>query len=176
MTFSIVAFLAGIAMAVFESTFATAAEISGIRPDFVVLVVVVATCRARFTRAMMLAFALGLARDFYSGGVLGINAFSLTLTAYLMVAAEDYLMTNNWRGQFVFVFVGYLIFGTIFLLLRILIGYEMAFLGQTVIKMMWTAMYTSALGPLFFTLMKKPQHLPYLRLKMKYDVERQIIP
>jgi rod shape-determining protein MreD len=176
MTFAALAFLLGTGLVIIESTLANVAAIGGIRPDFAVLIVVVATCRARFSRAMMLAFAFGLMRDFYSGGPLGMNAFSLTLTAYLMNAAEDYLMTNNWRGQFVFVFVGFLLYATIFFVLKILVGYEAAFPVQTITKMIWTSAYTAVLGPLFFTLMIKPQRLPYLRLKMKYDVDRETIP
>jgi rod shape-determining protein MreD len=124
---------------------------------------------------MIVAFALGLTRDFYAGGVTGMNAFSLTLMAFLLIAAEDYLMTNNWRGQCVVVLVGSLMYGTIFLLLKMVIGYEVGTPLHIVTKMAWTAMYTSALGPIMFTLTRKPPSLPYLRLKLKYDSERSTL-
>jgi len=176
MVFALIAFLGGIVLVIAESIFAGSVEIGGIRPDFAVLVVAVATCRTSFGRAMIVAFALGLTRDFYTGGVIGMNAFSLTLMAYLLISAEDYLMTNNWRGQFVVVLVGSLIYGTVFLFLKLIIGYEVASPVQILVKMAWTAIYTSALGPILFMLTKKPASLPYLRLKMKYDAERATLP
>lgn len=176
MVFALVALVAGIGLTIGESTFASTVEIGGIRPDFAVLVVVVATCRSRFSRAVVLAFSLGLARDFYSGGIPGMNAFSLTLTAYLLIATEDYIMTNNWRGQFVFVLVGSLVYGFVFFSLKTIVGYELASFTQILSKMAWTAAYTAVLGPIIFTLGEHPQRLPYLRLKMKYDGERQTLP
>lgn len=99
MVLVLTAFLAGVALAIFESTFLNAADIAGIRPDLAVLVVVVATCRADFRKAMVLAFMLGLTRDFFSGGTIGMSAFSLTLVAYILTAAQDYLLTDSWAGQ-----------------------------------------------------------------------------
>ncbi len=176
MVFVLIALLVGIGLAIGESTFVNAVGIGGIKPDFAVLVVVVGTCRARFSRAMILAFSLGLARDLYSGSIPGMNAFSLTVTSYLLIAAEDYLMTNNWRGQFVVVFVGSVVYGFVFLSLKTIVGYELASFAQTLARIAWTAAYTAVLGPIIFMLGKHPERLPYLRLKMKYDVERQTIP
>jgi hypothetical protein len=140
-----------------------------------------------FGRAMILAFALGLTRDFYSGGVyeifsdemrgiysqrvFGIHAFSLTFMAYLMIAAQDYLMTSNWRGQFVVVFVGSSLYGFLVLFLKLIIGYATPSPVQIMGMITCTAVYTAALGPFLFKLTQKPQTLPYLRLKMKHDAE-----
>jgi cell shape-determining protein MreD len=68
MLFALVTFIAGIIIAVAESTFLNSVTIAGIRPDVAVLVAAVATCRTDFRRAMILAITIGLARDFVSGG------------------------------------------------------------------------------------------------------------
>lgn len=175
MVFVAIAFLAGITLAIVESTLVRALAISSVRPDLVVLAIVVATCRTSFGRAMVLAFVLGLTRDFFSGGIVGINAFSLSFMAYMLISAQDYLLTNNWKGQVVVVFVGSMVFGVLFVFLKLVLGYEIASPIQAPIKILWTAAYTSVLGPFVFMLVNRPQSLPYMRLKMKYDVESETL-
>ncbi len=175
MIFAVITFLAGIALAVVESTFVKAAGIAGICPDLAVLVVIVATCSMGFSRAMVLAFMLGLARDFYSAGALGMSSLSLTLTAFLLVMVEDYLLTDNWNAQIFVVFLGSLIYGSLLVVLKLIVGYEITSLFLTLKIIVWTSVYTSALGALSFALVKNPEPPPYRRLKMKYDVEHETL-
>ena len=175
MIFAAITFLAGIALAVVESTFVKAAAIGGIRPDLVVVVVVVATCSLGFGRAIMLAFMLGLARDFYSGGILGMSSFSLTFTAFVLIVAEDYLLTDNWKAQTFVVFLGSLIYGSLLVVLKLIVGYELTSPFLILKMIAWTSVYTSVLGALGFALVKTPEPPPYGRLKMKYDVEHETL-
>ena len=174
--YAFTAFLAGIALAVIESTLMNAVEIAGIRPDLAVLGVVVATSRTRFRNAMILAFTLGLARDFFCGGAIGMNAFSLTLMAYVLLIVEDYLVTGNRSAQVFITFVGSLVFGTLFCILKIILQFGIGSAGHISGMLFWTPLYTALLAPAAFFLTKRPQFPSYMRLKMKYKVDHETLP
>ena len=175
MLFVIVAFFAGLGLAVVETIFMSSIEIFGLRPDLVVLIVIVATCRLSFGRVMGLAFVLGLTRDFFSGGLVGMSSFSLIFTAYILLTAEDFLLTDNWRAQIFVAFVGALIFGIVFAFLRILVGFEITSPLRIVEIVGGTAAYTSVLSPLAFALSARPERSHYMGLKRKYDAEQEIL-
>jgi rod shape-determining protein MreD len=174
-------FVAAVGLAVIESVIMPSFEVAGIRPDLAVLVVVVASCRARFGRAMALAFALGLARDFFSAGPVGMNAFALTMTTYFLTGAEDYLLTENWKAQLFVVFLGYVVFGsllfmgTLFPFNTIPHRYEVVSAVRVVQMIVGTAAYTGILAPLGFALSRKPETPSYRRLRDKYNVEHETL-
>lgn len=176
MLFALKAFLAGVALAVIESTLMNAVELGGIRPDLAVLAVVVVTSRKDFGKAMALAFILGLTRDFFSGGAIGMNAFSLTVMAYFLVAAGSLLLTDNRAAQVFVAFVGSIFFGTLFALLKLALQYEVGSAAQILRTIVWTSVYTSLTAPIAFVLMKRPRFPSYMRLKMKYNVEHETLP
>ncbi|UCD57438.1 MAG: rod shape-determining protein MreD [Candidatus Hydrogenedentota bacterium] len=176
MVFAIIAFLAGIGLAVIESTFMNAVEFAGIRPDLAVLAVVVATSRMRFRKAVTLAFMLGLTRDFLSAGAIGMSAFTLTFMAYFLVIAETHLVTDNWVAQIFVVLLGSVVFETSFALLKLILQYEIGSASQILGMIMWTSVYTSLFAPVAFMLTGKPQFPSYMRLKMKYDGEYETLP
>ena len=154
---------------------------AGIRPDLAVLVVVVALCRSSFGRAMAVAFSLGLARDFFSAGPVGMNAFTLTLATYLLMGAQEYFLTENWKAQVFVVFIGYLIFGSLFFVGSLLPvgaisgGYEVVSSIRIVEIILGTAAYTSILAPLAFAFSRKPDPPSYRRLRDKYNVEHETL-
>jgi len=174
--FAVMAFLAGVLVAIIESTLANALEIGGVRPDLAVLCVVVATSRIRFRKTMTLAFMLGLTRDFFCEGVIGMSACSLTLTAYVLLLLEDSLVTSNRSAQVVITFLGAVISGTLFLLLKVVLPYEIGSARHIFDMLFWTALYTAALAPVAFAATKKPQFPSYFRLKMKYKVRHETLP
>lgn len=176
MLFALKAFLAGIVLAVIESTLMNTVELGGIRPDLAVLVVVVVTSRKDFGKAMALAFILGLTRDFFSGGAIGMNAFSLTFMAYFLVAAGDFLLTDNRAAQLFVAFVGCMFFGVSFALLKLVLQYEVGSAAQILRTIIWTSVYTSLIAPIAFALMKRSRFPSYMRLKMKYKVEHETLP
>ncbi len=170
------AILAAIGLAIIESNFMKAVDIAGVRPDLAVLAVVVVTSRTDFAKSILLAFALGLARDFFSGGIVGMNAFSLTLMTYFLVAIEDYLMIENKSAQIFFAFVGSTFFGVLFAFLKEVLRYETGSTSQVLGLILWTSVYTSLLAPAAFALTEKPAYLPYMRLRLKHYVEHETIP
>ena len=176
MLFVLKALLTVIGLAVAETNFTKAIDIAGIRPDLMVLAVVVATTRTNFGKAIVLAFMLGLARDFFSGGIVGMNAFSLALVTYLLVIIEDYLMIENRSAQIFFAFLGSLFFGISTASLKTILHYEIGSTSQILGLILWTSVYTSALAPIAFTMTEKPAYLPYMRLRLKHFVEHETIP
>ena len=175
MIFFATSFLAGIVLAVIESTFMPAAELAGIRPDLVVLAVVVATCRTSFGRVMALAFVLGLTRDFFSGGLVGMSSFSLICVAFVLFGAEEYLLSDIWRAQVIVVFIGSAIFGTLIVFLKVVAGYEVTSAVQILKVIGGTAAYTAVLAPAGFALTKKTELPSYMRLKKRYGDEHETL-
>jgi len=175
MIFVALAFLAGIGLALVESTLIRSIEIGVIRPDLVVLVVVIATCRLDFGRVMTLAFVLGLTRDFFLTGLIGMTPFSLVLTAYILLVAEGLLLTDNWKAQVFVAFIGSLVFGSAFACLKILIGYEVNSPLGVLVVISGTAAYTAVLAPLGFAFLGGPAASDYLRVKRKYGADDETI-
>jgi len=175
MLFAAATFLAGVGLTVIESVFMRATEIAGIRPDIIALVVVIGTCRMSFRRVMAMAFMMGLARDFFSGGLVGMSSFSLTFMAFVLAGAEEYLLSDNWKAQTFIVFLGSAIFGALFVFLKLVVGYEIASALRTLEIIAGTAAYTAALAPAAFALTKRPERAPYRRLRRKYHDDSETI-
>jgi rod shape-determining protein MreD len=173
MLFFAAAFLTGIGLTVVESVFMPSVGIAGIRPDLVVLVVVIAACRLSFDRVMGLAFVLGLIRDIYSVGFVGMSAFSLVLMVYILLIAKEFFLTDNWKAQVFVGFLGYMIFGSLFAFLKVLAGYEIASALRVAEIVLGTAVYTSALAPLGFMVSNRPEAPAYMRLRDKYNAEHE---
>jgi len=169
-------FLAGIGLAIAESTIMKAVAVGGVRPDLAVMVVVVMALRADFFRAMVLGFTLGLVRDFLSGGAVGMNAFALTAMAYFLSFAKDFLMTDNPGSQMLSGFVGCVLFSVFFSFLKMFLQFEVGSVSRTIEMILWTSLYTALATPVAFVLMIRPRFPSYMRLKMKYDVEHETVP
>jgi rod shape-determining protein MreD len=186
MLFFAMIFLAGIGLTVVESVFVPSVRIAGIRPDLVVLVAVVATRRMNFERVMVMAFILGLIRDLFSiglvgmsafsqVGLVGMSAFSLVLMVYVLLIAEEYFLTDNWKSQVFVGFLGYVIFGSLFAFLKILAGYEVTSVLRVAEIVLGTAVYTALLTPFGFMLSHRPDLPAYMRLRNKYNAEHETL-
>jgi rod shape-determining protein MreD len=175
MGFFILAFIGGILLTVAESIFMQVFDTAWFRPDLTVLVIVVATCRLSFGRVMAAAFAMGLARDLFSGGIVGMSAFALPLTAYVLITAADYLLTDNWRGQMFVAFLGSTLYGSQLALLKVITGFTLASGFGVMEIIVGTAACTAILSPLGFALSAGRERESYTHLKKKYDVDDEII-
>jgi rod shape-determining protein MreD len=174
--FTIKVLVAGILLAIIESVFFDAIDIAGIRPDILVLAVILMSARMDFSRLLFLAFLLGLSRDFYSAGPLGMNAFVLTLTAFVLLVLEEFVAVENRVGQVVLGFSGALFYGGSMVFLKPLLQHETAPLGTLLKLLLGTSIYTAALAPALFFALRRPQALPYLRLKLRHLAEHETIP
>jgi rod shape-determining protein MreD len=174
--FTIKALLAGVLLAIIESVLFGAIDITGVRPDILVLAIILMSARMDFSRLLLLAFLLGVSRDFYSAGPLGMNAFALTLTAFVLLVIEEFVAVENWVGQVVLGFLGALFYGAIMVLLKPLLLHDSAPLGALLKLLLGTSVYTAALAPFLFFVMRRPQALPYLRLKLRHLAEHETIP
>lgn len=173
--FSLEALLGGIALAVFESVFLNAVEFGGVRPDLAVLAAVVAANRSNFRRAILLAFILGITRDIFSGGLIGMNAFALVLVTYSLIVAKEYFITDTWLSQFFVTTIGCLIYGIAFVLLKLLFRYEVATVFQLIATIVWTSLYTSVLAPIAFKMVREARFPSYFRLKLRYGANDEAL-
>jgi rod shape-determining protein MreD len=167
---------AGLLIEIFESTFLNAVNIAGMRPDLLLLVILLASRRTSFRRLLTLAFILGLVRDFFSPGVIGMNAFALTMIAYLVLLAEEFVLAENWTGHVLLGFTGALVYGACIVLLKALLNYEIGSVSGILKTILGNSFYTAAAAPAFFIAFSKPHALPYFRLKLKHLAEHESIP
>ncbi len=159
----------------FESVFLNAVEFGGVRPDLAVLAAVVAANRSNFRRAILLAFILGITRDIFSGGLIGMNAFALVLVTYSLIVAKEYFITDTWLSQFFVTTIGCLIYGIAFVLLKLLFRYEVATVFQLVATIVWTSLYTSVLAPIAFKMVREARFPSYFRLKLRYGANDEAL-
>lgn len=167
---------AGILLAIIQSTFLNAIAIGGVRPDLLVLGVLLVIRRNDFGKLLTLAFVFGLTRDFFSAGAIGMNAFALTLVAYLLWLAADFVLAEGWLGQAFLTFVAAVGYAAFIVMLKVLLGYELGSAIGNLKIILGTSLYTAAAAPLLFLVLSKPQALPYLRLKLKHIAEHETIP
>jgi len=59
--------------------------------DFLYLIIVYLAIRSSFLTSILAATCLGIIADYFSGGVMGVFAFSRTLTTYLLTIASRFV-------------------------------------------------------------------------------------
>ncbi len=179
----------GLAISVADSTFLNAINVAGMRPDLLLIAMVLVSGRTSFGKFMTLAFLLGLIRDFYAAGaigpsvsvltqpgVIGINALAFTLIAYILLAFEDLVMLENWTAQMFITFSCSLIYDFLVLLLKLALQYEIGPFAAVAKVTVGISLYTALIAPAAFFFFRKPEVLPYLRLKLKHISENETIP
>ncbi|GAB4346917.1 MAG: hypothetical protein Kow0099_28600 [Candidatus Abyssubacteria bacterium] len=174
--FGIKVFMAGILLAIVESTFLNAVQIGGVKPDLAVLAVVACIGHYGFRKVVWVAFLLGLTRDLFSVDPLGFNTFSLTLMAYLLTIAEKHLITDHKVAQIFFTFVGTVLFGISLFLLRGVVSQRgIGSFAQTARFIVWISVYTAALAPAAFVLLGKTGGTSYVRAKIRYGTGHEAL-
>jgi rod shape-determining protein MreD len=174
--FALYAFAIGIGLALVESIFLDAIDFVGLRPDLLVLAIVFMSARIGFGKMLLFAFMLGFTRDLFSPGAIGMHAFALTLTAFTLLVAEEFVLIENWTGQLVISFTGTMIYGACILFLKAILDYETGPLLTVLGTIIGMSIYTSALAPGVFLVLQRHHALPYLRLKLKHQAEHETIP
>ncbi|RJP16151.1 MAG: rod shape-determining protein MreD [Candidatus Abyssobacteria bacterium SURF_5] len=176
MIFGLKWFGIGILLTIAESVLMPAIDLAGIRPDLLMLALVLISGETSFSRTLLVAFLLGVTRDMFSLSAPGMSAFALTLTAFLLLKAEEYVLAETWTGQCAIAFAGTLIYGIMIILLKPLLHYELGSPVALVATVLGSSLYTAALAPCVYIVVRRPQALPYLRLKLKHITEHETIP
>src|SRR3989304_5826301 len=84
-----------------------------IRPNLVLVIVIYAGQFYPPITGLLLSFTLGYFLDLLSGGLIGLNAFSLVSVCYLTVAFSNRIAVQNSLSQLSTVFSFYLIYGVL---------------------------------------------------------------
>ncbi len=65
---------------IFQAIFVDMISLNGIKPDFILLLLVISSLRLNRLSVIILAFSVGLLQDFLTGGIPGLSSLCKTLT------------------------------------------------------------------------------------------------
>jgi rod shape-determining protein MreD len=130
--------------------------VNQVKPDFMFLVVVYINLREKDpVTGEATAFLMGLVADVFTAGLIGLNAFTFTVSAFIINSVKEHLSMERFLP--VFVFVSSLGFACEFLYLflqRIFIG-EIMFFKNLFTLAIWDSLYTGFIAWFLFFVMDK---------------------
>ncbi len=142
-------FLAG--ALILQSTVLEFVTVMGVKPDLVMLVVILNGFLLGTRQGAFLGYAAGMVEDLFTGSYIGLNALSKMVAGYLAGAAGRRLYRENTLVAtgvtFFSAFIGYIINYILLLFLHIEVLPFYAFLRV----ILPAAVYTCLLTPLFFS-------------------------
>ena len=118
-----------------------------IRPEWVAMTLIFWVLVRPEVAGVFLGFAMGLLLDVLYGSLLGLNAFALSATAFLVILLHSRLRLYNPLQQSFIVFV---IIG-LFLLLRYWL--ESVIQGQAKAALLWPSVGSALIWPLWYNLL-----------------------
>ncbi|GEM_PF-5714011 len=130
--------------------------VNQIKPDFMFIIVVFINLRDKESvTGETIAFLMGLVADIFSGGLMGLNAFTFTIIAFLINIIKEHFTLERFFP--VFIFVTALAFFNEFLFLflqRIFVG-EIMFFKNLFELAIWDSLYTGFIAWFLFFIMDK---------------------
>lgn len=138
-----------------------------VQPDFVLLTVVYACVRDdNPSVSESLGFWSGLAVDSFSGGLLGVNAFGLTLLAFVVNSVRRGLALSRFAELALFILLSGLSYEAATLLLQKVFSGSGGYFGDLLLVGLPSCLYNAALAPPLFYLADKGRQAA-LRLRPK---------
>lgn len=125
----------------------------GIHPDFILLTVFYISLKSnKFSTGETFGFWTGLFEDFLSRGLLGLNAFTKTITGFLVNLFKRNIHTDRLPSLIVFIFL--MAFGHefLYLLFEKLLKGDLSFFPNLWQVGIWTALYNALIAPVLFYL------------------------
>jgi len=138
-----------IVMLTVQAACAPGLEIHGIRPDFLLVVVVFLGLYANETDAVIAAWSLGFCADLMTIERMGLLSLSYALAAMMVTSVREYLFRSSWITQFALTAAVVLLIHTIWMLYRRLVHrpFDSA-LGTWTTGCLLLSVYTAAWAPL----------------------------
>lgn len=123
-----------------------------IRPEWVAMTLIFWILVRPEVAGVFLGFAMGLLLDVLHGSLLGLNAFAMSVMAYLVILLHSRLRLYNPLQQsfIVFVLVG------LFLLVRY--WGESVILGQSKAALLWPSVGSAFIWPLWYNVLLVVRH------------------
>lgn len=107
---------------ILEATLFQFLRIQGIKPDFVIILVIAYAILEGGAYSAVIGLASGLLIDILYGRVLGVNAFSYMLTGYLLGQAHENVFKDSILPPALFNFAGVFVYQHIYFLIMYLTG------------------------------------------------------
>ncbi len=124
-------------------------------PDLMLVVCVYLGLHAHSPAGALAAFAIGYAEDAFSGTVLGLNAFAMSLVFLLVYLTSRQLWVDNTLSKVVLVFTAYLL-KTLAMVLLIGLFLSLEGLWRTIARYVWwEAALAAILSPPLFALLSR---------------------
>lgn len=109
-----IAFLVGLlGVCTAQSTVVPHLSISGVAPDFFLVLVLATAITAAPEMATIIGFLAGLYQDALSGGPLGLHAFTLSLVAFLASRVSLHMEVDRAHGRFLLLVAGGILSGLV---------------------------------------------------------------
>lgn len=155
---------------ILEATLFQFIRIGGIKPDFVIMLIVAYAILEGGVYSSVIGFASGLLLDILFGRVLGINAFSYMITGYIMGQAHENVFKDSILPPALFNFLAVIAFQHLYFLLIYLTGdLAMEGISYTYILLrviLPQSIYNSILGAIIYRY--------YLRLNNKKFMQNRV--
>lgn len=132
-----------VATVILQTTLADYLTVVGVRPDLMLLLVVWLGLTARTHTAIEIGFVGGLAIDVFSGGKLGMNAFCMSLLAFLVAKTKEKFVVEHPVTQTMLTFICSLAYVLTSFILQAIAGFELPWKGALLTKTALFAMYNS---------------------------------
>ncbi len=91
----------------------------GIKPDFFLIALVFFSLEKNLRFGLLLGLILGLLKDIFSGGILGLNAFAFGLCGLIAGRYAKFIYKEGIFSQFIIVFCSSIFVGLLYYLLSI---------------------------------------------------------
>ena len=142
-----------------QSTVAPRLEIFGVRPDWLLVVVLFFGLYAPSGDAIFGGWIIGIAADLMTIERLGLLALSYALSALLVVAVRDYLFRDRAVTQFILALSVSLILRAAWMIFRrVLYGPSGASPWESSAEWVWASIYTAAWAPLLGAILLGRSH------------------
>ena len=133
-----------------QSTIFSYATIAGVKPDFVLILVLFTAILEGPKRGAFFGYTLGLFEDIITGRFIGMNALSKGLTGLLIGWFADRTYSENLLVPIISVFTGTIINGLIFFILAKISGLNWA-ISLWLWKTIPMALYNTCLVPFMYS-------------------------
>lgn len=125
--------------------------LNGIRPDFILIMIIWTALRDKRPHASeAIAFATGFVEDMLSGGLIGLNAFTLTVIAFLINQTKAVISMDKYPALAGFVAVVSLVEAIIYLLFQTIFVGNIHFFQVLFPQGLVISLYNGILAALIF--------------------------
>lgn len=151
--------LAALAAVLLQTTAFHASPLGRMVPDLILILCVYLGLHQHSIAGTTGAFLLGYFTDNFSGSVIGLHAFALTLVFLLVYLVSRRLWMDNWLANIAVVFVASMLKTlTLAMLLGLLLSQEMS-LGRVFSNVLFEATLAAAFTPLVFVTLDRGRKL-----------------